>query len=1090
MKSYAYAFGASVVVAACASAQDAVEWRVADGGNGHWYQLTHSPGTSWSAAAASALSQGGQLATLTSEHENAFVVARLQGHPSRYPWIGLKQSATGREPASGWGWISGEPLDWSNWSPSEPNGDGVDYADEGNLWLVTEPGRPLGTWNDWTTGGPDGYLVEWSADCNGDGVVDFGQIRAGQLADANSDNIPDVCQCPTPHVVRVPQDAPSIAAAVALACLNNSMEIVLSPGTWTMAIDTDDPALSFTIRGLDKATCIVTSASAGTLLNARYGSTVRLTNLTVADLVPGSEPAQDLAWDLYFDGCLVRNCTGSFLFDGGPSPFPAALSTRFESCIGSGFGILYFNGSETINLCDFVGCTRGVSVWGTSTITNCTFTATSGYAVQARASFQMSGCDFTNTAGPAISCAQTAPITATMTVCHFTAGTDSAIVDTNYVPVDTQPGGVWDISSCGFYGNSASLDGGAIRVGINRAVTLTNSEFINNATSGWGGAFSQAFGGYAQSLAASGCQFIGNRALSGQGGALNLRGWSGAAQIANTAFFDNQAVAGGAICAERTQIDIASCNFDENDATQTSVESGGAILISFGAGPAGSRIRNSNFRNNTAAGRGGAIAYYFYVSTDIEDCLFTGNTAAVGGALSVFDNCNPAIRRCSFSGNTAPFGGEAVVVFGAPGPSGVLTRLDSCRFSNQPAGSTGSRALEAWTAIEMGATSFCASGLEPYTGAITEISPNCVALSCADNNANGVVDECEGTLSAIRVPLDYPNIQAAIDAVPAGVHRDIFVLAGTYNESFTLDGKDVVVRGAAGGTTIIDGTGLTTSIARFTGGEPATAGVQDLVFRNGAIGSLIYPGAPFRVGGAIFGSQSQAFVRNCSFQQNRSDFGGAIYLLRCDMLVEGCSFSGNVADSEGGAAMGYESSGAIRNCTFTANRCGEVNPGSGSGFKSVGARTAGGTVLLDGCTFTGGVAGVDGAAVEHFENTAGVRGALRVVGTQITGNSSNLGASGLRSTGTRQSCVLADGTSVCGNANRNVDGPYLIEGNATVCDCLADLVIDGSVNGGDLGVVLNAWGLANSQGAGDVNHDGVVNGVDLGLLLSAWGACP
>ena len=55
MKSYAYAFGASVVVAACASAQDAVEWRVADGGNGHWYQLTHSPGTSWSAAAASAL---------------------------------------------------------------------------------------------------------------------------------------------------------------------------------------------------------------------------------------------------------------------------------------------------------------------------------------------------------------------------------------------------------------------------------------------------------------------------------------------------------------------------------------------------------------------------------------------------------------------------------------------------------------------------------------------------------------------------------------------------------------------------------------------------------------------------------------------------------------------------------------------------------------------------------------------------------------------------------------------------------------------------------------------------------------------------
>ncbi|MEY3026537.1 MAG: Dockerin type domain, partial [Planctomycetota bacterium] len=35
---------------------------------------------------------------------------------------------------------------------------------------------------------------EWSADCNGDGIVDFGQIRAGELADANGNNIPDCCE--------------------------------------------------------------------------------------------------------------------------------------------------------------------------------------------------------------------------------------------------------------------------------------------------------------------------------------------------------------------------------------------------------------------------------------------------------------------------------------------------------------------------------------------------------------------------------------------------------------------------------------------------------------------------------------------------------------------------------------------------------------------------------------------------------------------------------------------------------------------------------------------------------------------------------
>ena len=1086
MKSYAYAFGASVVVAASAFAGDPFEWRSADGGNGHWYQVS-SGALDWTAASALAAAAGGHLATFTSEAEWNFVKSSLQADVAQFGreiWAGGVQAPKSCEPGCGWQWITGEPWSFTAWHPSEPSNSN---GGESHLEVFSYVEQ---NWADSNSSVVKRYLVEWSADCNGDGVVDFGQIRAGLLADANSDNIPDVCQCPTPHVVRVPQDAPSIGAAVALACPNNPMEIVLSPGTWTMAIDTGNPALSFTVRGLDQATCIVTSASGGTLLNARYGSTVRLTNLTVADLAPGSAPAQDLAWELYFDGCVVRNCTGSFLFDGGPSPFPAALGTRFESCTGSGFGILYFNGSETINLCDFVGCTRGLSVWGTSTITNCNFTTTSGYAVQARASFQMSGCDFTNTAGPAISCAQTAPITAAMTVCHFTAGTDSAIVDTNYVPVDTQPGGVWDISSCGFYGNAAGLDGGAIRVGINRAVTLTNSEFINNATSGWGGAFSQAFGGYAQSLAASGCQFIGNRALSGQGGALNLRGWSGAAQIANTAFFDNQAVAGGAIRADRTKLDIASCNFDENDASEALVEAGGAIYMSFGSGVASSdnRIRLSNFRNNTAAGRGGAIAAYSFVSTALEDCLFSGNTASTGGALSIFQQCSPAIRRCSFTGNSATLSGQAVSAAGVADAS--LTLVDACKFSNQPTSSTGVRALQASMPIQMSATSFCTSGLEPYAGAITEISPNCVALSCADDNANGVVDECEGALSALRVPLDYPTIQAAIDAVPAGVHRDILVLAGTYNESFALNGKDVVVRGAAGGATILDGTGLATSIARFTGGEPATAGVQDLVFRNGTEGSRIFPKATYVVGGAIYANQSSAFIRRCEFRQNRSNFGGAVYLYKCSTLIEDSLFTGNIADDEGGAVLAFESTVTARGTAFVSNQCGAVNPGSGSGIKSVGARVAGETSLLENCSFTGGIAGVDGAAVEHFENTVSVPGSIRIVNTQVTGNSTGIRAGGLRVIGRMASCVLASGTSICGNANRNVDGPFRIEGSVTVCDCLADVARDGSVNGGDLGIVLNAWGLANNEGAGDVNHDGVVNGEDLSLVLSAWGACP
>ena len=52
--------------------------------------------------------------------------------------------------------------------------------------------------------------------------------------------------------------------------------------------------------------------------------------------------------------------------------------------------------------------------------------------------------------------------------------------------------------------------------------------------------------------------------------------------------------------------------------------------------------------------------------------------------------------------------------------------------------------------------------------------------------------------------------------------------------------------------------------------------------------------------------------------------------------------------------------------------------------------------------------------------------------------------------------------------------------------CPADLDGDGLVGGGDLGLLLAAWGT----GAADLDGDGAVGGSDLGLMLAAFGACP
>jgi hypothetical protein len=197
-------FNANLIPDCCESSENCVvghfpvQWRINDGGNGHWYQLRLTPpGVSWGVAQAEADVIGGHLATLTSTAENGFVVAALKGSVTRYPWIGLRQSAGAPEPTGGWEWVTGEGLNYTNWSPSEPNGDGVFDADQANIWLVDEPGRPLGTWNDWHTGGPDGYILEWSADCNNDGIVDYGQILTGQLADSDANGVPDICERPT-----------------------------------------------------------------------------------------------------------------------------------------------------------------------------------------------------------------------------------------------------------------------------------------------------------------------------------------------------------------------------------------------------------------------------------------------------------------------------------------------------------------------------------------------------------------------------------------------------------------------------------------------------------------------------------------------------------------------------------------------------------------------------------------------------------------------------------------------------------------------------------------------------------------------------
>ena len=179
---------AGAMVTAGASAQSAaVQWRVEDGGNGHWYACHRFDApTDWPIAKAMAETMGGHLATIRSLEENAFVFGvALDEYGSvthLASYLGARKNASGA-----FEWVTGEPFDFTNWKPGEPNGGWW----EPYLHFINAP-----LWND-TTGTHRSAIIEWSADCNNDGIIDYGQISTGQLADLNGDGIPDVCQQPT-----------------------------------------------------------------------------------------------------------------------------------------------------------------------------------------------------------------------------------------------------------------------------------------------------------------------------------------------------------------------------------------------------------------------------------------------------------------------------------------------------------------------------------------------------------------------------------------------------------------------------------------------------------------------------------------------------------------------------------------------------------------------------------------------------------------------------------------------------------------------------------------------------------------------------
>jgi hypothetical protein len=145
-----------------------MQWLLADGGNDHHYEYITTR-VDWDEARASALDQGGYLATITSASEQAFLYAAFP----EMSWIG----GSDRDEEGVWRWMDGPEAGLIFWdhgptsaysfwhaATNEPNDEaaGEDYL---QFAFAQEPWAPIGSWND--DGGPGhsnlrmGYIVEY-----------------------------------------------------------------------------------------------------------------------------------------------------------------------------------------------------------------------------------------------------------------------------------------------------------------------------------------------------------------------------------------------------------------------------------------------------------------------------------------------------------------------------------------------------------------------------------------------------------------------------------------------------------------------------------------------------------------------------------------------------------------------------------------------------------------------------------------------------------------------------------------------------------------------------------------------------------------
>jgi hypothetical protein len=204
--------------------------------------------------------------------------------------------------------------------------------------------------------------------------------------------------------------------------------------------------------------------------------------------------------------------------------------------------------------------------------------------------------------------------------------------------------------------------------------------------------------------------------------------------------------------------------------------------------------------------------------------------------------------------------------------------------------------------------------------------------------------------TVIRVPLDYPTIQAAINASHSG--DTVRVSPGTYVENINFSGKAITVVSEAGRDfTIIDGS-KAGPVVRFNSGETANSVLEGFTVRNGqGLGANQGAGISIETASPTIRRNRVTESTGCSATGIRMVSSSAIiqYNIISDNQYQGCTGSG------GGVVVTQPGSAQILDNVISNNKTGS----SAGGIQLQNA----GTVLVRGNIITGNDGGSRGGGI-------------------------------------------------------------------------------------------------------------------------------